>query len=144
MRLGVRDAVAALLMAAILAPYASLLVRGRAPYVDDVRAMTAVAMILGYAGFVIADHITPATSLGRAEIGFAAVTLLLGAVTLVFATTVLGQLLLGAFVTGILLTWGIQLLDHAGYARDPADGPGHDAPGRALTPHRRAYRRPNR
>jgi hypothetical protein len=144
MRLGIRDAVAALLMAAILAPYAILLVRGHAPYVDDVRTMAALAMILGYAGFVVADHITPATPLGRAEIGFAAVTLVLGAVTLVFATTALGQLLLGALVTGILLTWGIQLLDHAGYARDPADRPDHDATGHALMPHRRPYRHPHR
>lgn len=139
MRLGVRDAVAALLMTAILAPYASLLVRGRAPYIEDVRAMAGVALILGYAGFVIADHITTATPLGRAEIAFAAVTLLLGAVTMVFATSAFGQLLLGALVTGILLTWGIQLLDHAGYARGPADPPDH-----ALTPRRRAYRPPSR
>jgi hypothetical protein len=41
---------------------------------------------------------------------------MMAAVALVLAATAAGQLLLGAFVTGIVVTWGTQLLDHAGYA----------------------------
>jgi hypothetical protein len=120
MRLGLRDAVAALLMAGIITPYAGLLVRGRMPYVEDVRMMAAVALVLGSAAILVADQLSVATYLGRVEIGFALVTLALGVIAMAFATTVFGQLLLGAFVAGILLTWGVQLLDHAGYSTGSA------------------------
>ena len=114
-RLGLRDAVAALLLAGIITPYAGLLVRGRMPYVEDVRMMAAVALVLGGAAILTADQLSFTTVIGRLEIGFALVTLALGIIATAFATTTFGQLLLGAFVTGILLTWGVQLLDHAGY-----------------------------
>lgn len=128
MRLGLRDAMAALLMAGIITPYAGLLVRGRVPYVEDVRTMAVVALMLGGAAILIADQLSFATFIGRVEIGFALVTLALGVVAMAFATTVFGQLLLGAFVAGILLTWGVQLLDHAGYsAGSAAQGPGGGA-----------------
>ena len=120
MRLGLRDAVAALLMAGIITPYAGLLVRGRMPYVEDVRMMAAVALVLGSAAILVADQLSIATYLGRVEIGFALVTLALGVIAMAFATTVFGQLLLGAFVAGIMLTWGVQLLDHAGYSTGSA------------------------
>jgi hypothetical protein len=125
MRLGLRDVVAALLVAAIIAPYAGLLLRGRVPYVESVQMMAAVALVLGTAAFLIADHISLATIVGRAEVYLALLTFAIGVTTMALAPTAAGQPLLGAFVTGILLTWGIQLLDHAGYAprpRDPAAG----------------------
>jgi hypothetical protein len=122
MTLNVRDAVAALVMAAIVAPYAAFLVRGEAPYVTDVRVMAVVALVLGAAAFVIAGHLTLRTLIGRAEIVFAAASSALGAVTIVLARTAVGQLLLGALVTGILLTWAMQLLDHAGYPQGATSG----------------------
>jgi hypothetical protein len=120
MRLNLRDAVAALLMAAIIAPYAGLLVRGQAPYIDDVRTMAAVALVLGVAAIVIADQLSTTTVMGRVEIGLALAMLALGVVAMVFAATASGQLLLGAFVTAIMMTWGVQLLDHAGWWAGPS------------------------
>ena len=125
MRLGLRDVVAALLVAAIIAPYAGLLLRGGVPYVESVQMMAAVALVLGTAAFLIADHISLATVIGRVGVCLALLTFALGVTTMALALTAAGQPLLDAFVTGILLTWGIQLLDHAGYAPrscDPAAG----------------------
>jgi len=133
MRLGLRDAVAALLMAGIITPYAGLLVRGRVPYVEDVRTMAAVALVLGGSAILIADQLSIATLFGRVEIGFALITLALGVIAMAFATTTFGQLLLGAFVMGILLTWGVQLLDHAGYSTGAAAG-GSDATADGVEP----------
>jgi hypothetical protein len=114
MRLSVRDVVAALLVAAILTPYAGLLVRGRMPYVENVRGMAVVAFVLGLAAFLIADGVRLRTFMGCLELGLAAGTLGLGAITAVAADGSGSQNLLGAFITGIVLTWGAQLLDHAG------------------------------
>ena len=116
MRLGFRDVVAALLVAGIIAPYAGLLLLGRAPYVENVRTMAAVALVMAVAAFMIADHVSRATVLGRVEVGLALLSLALGVSTMALGATAAGQLLLGAFVTGIVVTWGVQLLDHAGYA----------------------------
>jgi len=116
MKLGTRDLMAALLMAAVVAPYAGLLVRGRAPGEFDVRTMSIIALVLGLAALAVAGDIKVSTLLGRAEIGFAAGATALGVVAIVFAYTVFGPLLLGALVTGLLLTWAMQLLDHAGYS----------------------------
>ena len=44
-------------------------------------------------------------------------------VTVLHGDTPLGQLLLGAYITLVLLTWGTQLLDHAGYLQPPPHRP---------------------
>ncbi|MEV4702892.1 hypothetical protein [Actinoplanes sp. NPDC049316] len=119
MRLSLRDAVAALMMGVILTPYATLLVRGRAPYVANVATMAALSLAVAAGVFVVAGGITVRTLIGRVEIGFAGAALVLGVVTIVLGDTPLGQLLLGAFITMVLLTWGTQLLDHAGYMQPP-------------------------
>ena len=115
--LGLRDAVAALLIGTIITPYAGLLVLGRTPYVSNVAVMAALSLVIGAGAFVIAGRLTVRTVVGRSELGLAAVTTALGVLTMVFGATSWGQSLLGAFVTGILLTWVTQLLDHAGALR---------------------------
>jgi hypothetical protein len=125
MRLTVRDAVAALLMAAILTPYAGFLLLGRMPYVPDVRAMALAALAIGTVAFAVADNLAPGTVLGRIELVLAATSVLLGLTTVVVAGTGAGPMLLGAQVTAQLATWGAQMLDHAGYGRpdEPAGTP---------------------
>ena len=51
---------------------------------------------------------------GRAEVGFAAVALVLGLISIAFGDTPFGQLLLLAFVSTMLRTWAVQLLDLVG------------------------------
>jgi len=119
MRLGLRDLIAALLMAVVIAPYAGLLARGRTLGDLDVRTMSTVALAAGLSALAVAGGLTLKTLVGRAELGFAAVAAALGVAAIVLAHTVFGPLLLGALVTGLLLTWAVQLLDHAGYPRTP-------------------------
>ena len=129
MRLGLRDLIAAMLMAGVIAPYAGLLARGRTLGDLDVRTMSIVALVAGLAALAVAGGLTFSTLLGRAEIAFAAATAALGAAAVVLAHTVFGPLLLGALVTGLLLTWAMQLLDHAGSPRTPTPsgrGPSHE------------------
>lgn len=117
--LSIRDAVAALLIGTIMTPYAGMLLLGQTPYVSDVPVMAALSLVIAAGAFLIADRITVRTPVGRVELGLAAVTVALGMLAMVFGATSWGQALLGAFVTGILLTWVTQLLDHAGYPHDP-------------------------
>jgi hypothetical protein len=111
---GLRDLTAAMLMATVLLPYVSLLVRGEMPYVRDIATTAAVSLAMGAAAFVVSGRITLRTLVGRAEVGFAAAALVLGLMSIAFGETPFGQLLLLAFVSTMLLTWAVQLLDHVG------------------------------
>jgi hypothetical protein len=119
MRLSLRDAVAALMMGVILTPYTTLLVRGRTPYVADVATMAALSLVVAAGVFLVAGGITLRTLIGRVEVGLGGAALALGVVTVFLGDTPFGQLLLGAFITMVLLAWGTQLLDHAGYLEPP-------------------------
>jgi hypothetical protein len=53
MRIGWRDGVATLLVAAIVVPYIGYLVRGSMPFVQDPRSMAATGLMLGLAAAAV-------------------------------------------------------------------------------------------
>ncbi len=114
MKLTLRDAVAVLFMAAILVPYAGYLIRGDMPFIQDPRGMSATALVLGTAAYLTAGRFTTATTIGKTEISLGIVTLALGLIALSFAEAAAAETLLGVFIAALVVTWGVQLLHHAG------------------------------
>src|SRR5688572_25370120 len=114
MRLTIRDAASAVLVVAILVPYAGYLWQGEMPFIEDPRGMSAVALILGAAAFLAAGRLMSTGTLGRIETALVGLTLALGVVALVLAETVAAEALLATFIAATVLVWTVQMLHHAG------------------------------
>jgi hypothetical protein len=71
MRLTIRDAVATVLVAAVLVPYLEYLVRGEMPFIEDPRGMPATGLVLGAAAFLVAGRMSSSKRLGRLDLGLA-------------------------------------------------------------------------
>lgn len=115
MQLTRRDALATLLVAAILVPYVGYLVRGEMPFIQDPRGMAATGLILGLLAFAIVGRSalgTGALMWTGVAIGIASIGL---GVAAVWAET--NEVLLGAFIATIVVLWALETLSHAGAFR---------------------------
>jgi len=119
MRLTWKDAVATLLLAAIVVPYAGYLAWGSMPFILDPTGMAAVGIILGaiaaYVGGWIVVRAGNAMRYLTATLGL--VSLALGLLALagenLFTATV-WEYVLGGFIASIVLLWGIAIGRHSG------------------------------
>jgi hypothetical protein len=119
MRLTWKDAVATLLFAAIVVPYAGYLAWGSMPFIQDPTGMAGVGLILGaiaaYVGGWIVVRAGNAVRYLTATLGL--VSLALGLLALagenLFSSTV-WEYILGGFIAGIVLLWGIAIGRHSG------------------------------
>jgi hypothetical protein len=104
-RLTTKDVVATLLVAAVVVPYIGYLIAGEMPFIKDPRGMAATGLVLGLAAAVVAGRaaFTP-KPLHRAALVSGLVALALGVVALAVGTS---EILLGLFVVGIVVTWGM-------------------------------------
>ncbi|MCZ2860634.1 hypothetical protein [Blastococcus sp. VKM Ac-2987] len=103
MKFTARNAVATLLVAAIVVPYVGYLIWDQMPFIQDPRGMAATGLVLGIAAAVVAgrDVVDPgplhrlAQACGVVALGFGIAAL--------WAET--SEALLAAFVVAIVLTW---------------------------------------
>src|SRR3954452_19626211 len=114
MKLSILDGIASALVAAILVPYAGYLVRGEMPFIQDPRGMSATGLIIGVAAFLVAGKISMAGTLNKVEVGLAIVALAVGLVALGLAGTAAAEVLLAVFIGAIVVTWAVEMLQHAG------------------------------
>jgi hypothetical protein len=114
MKLKARDFVASLLVVAIAVPYVGYLVNGEMPFVEDVRGMSAVGLVLGLAAFLVLELGDEHDTTDKMEIGLGAASLALGVIALVLAETAAAEVLLAVFMGSILVVWAVKLADHAG------------------------------
>lgn len=122
-RLTVRDYAATALVALILVPYLGYLAWDDTPVLQDPRALAGWGIALGLPAFVIIQGADIMDWTGRAEIGLASVSLLLGMAALVLSETAAADLLLAAFMASILVVWLVEILDHVGaLPRHPVHG----------------------
>jgi len=114
MKLTIRDAIASVLVAAILVPYVGYLWQGEMPFIKDPRGMSATALILGLAAFLTAGRKTDTGPLTKVELGLGLVSFGIGVVALVLAETAAAEVLLAVFIATIVVVWAVQMLHHAG------------------------------
>jgi peptidoglycan/LPS O-acetylase OafA/YrhL len=110
-RLRLRDAVAGLLLLAVLVPYVGYLVNGEMPLIDNPRAMASTGFLLGGAAFwVVRSGVRPAR-LGRVEGVAAALALVLYVFAIALAATAAAEVLLAAFICSLILVFALDVLD---------------------------------
>lgn len=114
MRLTIRDAVATVLVLAIGVPYVGYLVNGEMPFIEDVRGMSAVGLVLGAAAFLVLRSGNVPDRVGRGETVGAIVSLALGLAALIFAETAAAEVLLAVFMGSVLVVFAFEVADHAG------------------------------
>ena len=113
MRLTLKDLVATVLVAAIAVPYIGYLVRGEMPFIEDPRGMSATALVLGIAAFLVMSRGDAFDRVSKIETAVAVAVLALGVAALIFAETAAAEGLLAAFVISIGVIWAAKLVDHA-------------------------------
>lgn len=119
MRLTWRDAVATVLVAAIMVPYVGYLFTGSMPFIQGVTGMAGVGLALGAVAAVVGGWIAT-----REGILINNATLALAIVSAGFGITALvsenmldpagRQIALGIFMATIVGLWGLALLRHSG------------------------------
>jgi hypothetical protein len=117
-KLTIRDALATLIVAAVVVPFVGYSVRGSMPFVQDPRGMAGVGIVGAVLAFV---------AFGRRAFGsgaFESVMVTLGVLTLGFGIAALIAetmwALLVPMVVGLVLLWMLALVHDAGYI-----GPAH-------------------
>jgi hypothetical protein len=121
MRFTWKDAVAAVLVAAIVVPYVGYLVWGEMPFVRDPRGMAATGIVLGLVAALLAGRAAfDPGALNRTALGTGVLALGLG----VAAAWTEYEYLLAAFVIAIVVTWALGTLIHT-RALPPVRTAGH-------------------
>lgn len=111
MRIGWRDGVATLLVAAIVVPYIGYLVRGGMPFIHDPRGMAATGLVLGLAAAAVVGREAFHGTWGVAAASFAVTSAAVGVVTFIRADEgALSDGLLAVFVTAVFVTWALAEL----------------------------------
>ena len=113
-RLTTRDYVASVLVGLIVITYLGYRTWDQMPLAQDVLDMTGLGLVLGFSAFVIIRGADILDVTGFAEVVLAAVSLLLGLATLIFARTAAAETLLAVFITSIVVVWVVELMDHTG------------------------------
>jgi len=114
MRLKARDLVGTVLVLAIAVPYAGYLVNGSVPFIQDARGMSAIALILALAAYMVMQRNDPDDVTDRVEIALASGSLGLGVLAVALAGTASAEVLLAVFMGSVLVVWATKLMDHAG------------------------------
>ena len=133
MKIGWRDAISTLLVAAIVVPYLGYLAWGSMPFIQDPTGMAGVAVVLGLLAFGAGSWLDLAAgTVYRWTIGLAATaTFVVGMLALVsesFLSGTVREYLLGATVAAIVALWGTTELHHAGViagGSQPTSGAAH-------------------
>jgi hypothetical protein len=128
MRPRIYDAIATLLVAAVVVPYIGFLVAGSMPFIKDERGMSATGLVLGIIAFAVAWRRWSGGRLTMVEQVLGWVSLAVGIVALAFAETGAAVVLLAVFMATIVLTWAVEMLHHAGLILVPT------TPGTPLAP----------
>ena len=120
MKLTRRDALATLMIAAIIVPYVGYVINGSMPFIKDPRGMSAVGLILGIVALAILGKTAFASQamriMGRT---LAVASFGLGIAALWFETN---EALLGGFMLSIVVVWLLEMFDHAGAFESPSVG----------------------
>ena len=114
MRFSVRDAVATLLLAAVLVPYVGFLANGSMPFIVHPLGMSVTALILGTTGLLTAGRLSASSGIGLAELILATLTVAVGAAAVLLSATSAAYTLLALMVGGLVLTWAVQMVHHSG------------------------------
>jgi hypothetical protein len=131
MKLGWKDAVATLLVAAIGIPYGFYLALGGVTFIQngdgstavgilDPTGMSALALILGAIAAVVGGWIVlgEGTVTGYVTAGLGVVSAVLGVLALIgenlFNNSTIWESVLGAFMASIALLWAIAVIRHSG------------------------------
>jgi len=105
-KVGWRDGVATLLVAAIVVPYVGYLMRGSMPLIQDPRGMAAIALVLGVAAAVVVGREAFRGTWGVAAGFFAVASAALGVVTFIRAAEgALSEGLLAVFIAALVVAW---------------------------------------
>ena len=133
MKIGWKDAVATLLVAAVVIPYAGYLAWGSMPFIQDPTGMAGTALVLGTLAFGFGGWVDLAAGTvyrwSTAAAGVA--TFLVGMLALVsesFLGGTVREYLVGATVLGIVALWGTSELHNAGViagGSQPTSGAAH-------------------
>lgn len=108
MKIGWRDGVATLLVAAIVVPYIGYLVRGSMPFIQDPRGMAATGLVLGLAAAAVVGREAFRGTWGVAAAFLAVASAGVGVVTFIRASEgALAEGLLAVFMTAIVLAWAL-------------------------------------
>jgi hypothetical protein len=110
MRFTWKDILAAVLVAAVVVPYAGYLIRGGMPFIEDPRDMAATGIVLG----VAAALLTGRTAFGGET--FPRLALVLGIAALgtgIAALWTESEILLATFIALMVATWALGTLIHA-------------------------------
>jgi hypothetical protein len=110
-RLGWRDGVATLLVAAIVVPYVGYLARGGMPFVRDPRGMAAVGLVLGLAAVAAVGREAFRGAWGVAAAVSAVGAGAVGVVAFIRADEgALSEGLLAVFVVAVVVAWALAEL----------------------------------
>jgi hypothetical protein len=124
-KVGWRDGVATLLVAAIVVPYIGYLVRGSMPFIQDPRGMAATGLVLGLAAVAVVGRKAFRGTWGVAAAFFAVASGAVGVVTFIRAEEgALSEGLLAVFMSAIVLAWALAALVRTALVRRKA---GHSA-----------------
>jgi hypothetical protein len=117
MRLTMRDGLATIVVAAAVVPYLGYAAFGEMPFINDSRAMSGIALGLGFVAFLVAGQIS--TAAGRLDLALGMATLGVGVAAVALADTAAAAgAVLGVFVAMIVITWAVEMLHHAGVIQD--------------------------
>jgi hypothetical protein len=112
-KLTIRDAVATLLVAAVLIPFVGYSIHGSMPFVQDPRGMAGVGLVGGLLALVaFGRKALGAGAFERLMVGLAVITAGFAIAALVAETS---WVLLVPMVAGIVLLWALALAHDAGY-----------------------------
>jgi hypothetical protein len=121
MKIGWRDGVATLLVAAVVVPYIGYLVRGSAPFIHDPRGMAATALVLGLAAAAVLGREAFRGTWGVAAAFFAIVSGAVGVVTFIRAEEgALSEGLLAVFMATMVVACVLAEVVRTGVARSRA------------------------
>ena len=112
MKLTLRDTIGAVLVAAIAVPYVGYLVNGEMPFIQDPRGMSAVALVLGTAAYLVIGRPVSSQRLERAFVGVLAAVAVLGVIAFALAETAAAEALLAVFVVAAVLAFAALLVNH--------------------------------
>jgi hypothetical protein len=117
MRLIWKDAIAAVLVAAIVAPFIGYMVTGSVPFIQDPTGMAGVGLILGLVGAAIGGWISLDSPgfwrMVTGGVGLASLALgILALVSESFLELGVRQGLLIAFIATLVVLWGLATVRH--------------------------------
>jgi hypothetical protein len=120
MRTTWRDAIATLLVAALVVPYIGYLIKGSMPFLQDPRGVAGTGLVLGLTAALFIGRTGFTGRWGRVTVVLAALTGALGIITVIWGEPgTLSEVLLAAFVLAVVVTWAWAELVRTGVLGEP-------------------------